>query len=134
MRGTWQGSGTWQSSGLDLSGLAGVAALIGVAAAVMTVVLEFIWYIAAFLAAVLAGLVISAVVFRRRLRAHAAMLEATRAERHAVATARPQVSQGTSAPAIVNNYGPQYHIYGTPGPGVPAVPVIQGRVITGKEE
>jgi hypothetical protein len=114
-RGTWQGSGTWQTSGgPDLRGLIPVAVVVGVVYAVAEIVLELIWYIAAFLAAVIVGVVVGAVLLRRRTRAHAAVLEASRPARLAAATARPQVT-ATPPPAIVNNYGPQIHVYGHAG-------------------
>ncbi len=116
-RGTWQGSGTWQTSGgPDLRGLIPVAVVVGVVYAVAEIVLELIWYIAAFLAAVIIGVVVGAVLLRRRTCAHAAVLEASRPARLAAATTRPQVTATVPAPtAIVNHYGPQFHIYGAKG-------------------
>ena len=123
MRGTWQGSGTWQTSGPDLSGRVGLAVLVGVAAGVMVFVLEFIWYIVAILAAAAVGLVIGGLTVRRRTREHAAMLEATRAERLEAATARRQVTQAAPPPAIEQHVHYHYHA----APGSPARIVIPGQ-------
>jgi hypothetical protein len=58
---------------------------------------------------------VSAALLRRRTRAHAAVLEASRPARLAAAMARPQVTATPPPPAIVNNYGPQIHVYGPAG-------------------
>jgi hypothetical protein len=126
-RGIWQGSGTWQTnSGPDLSGLIGVAVLVGVAAAAMAFVLEFIWYIAIFLAAVVTGAVVGAVLFRRRIRHHAAELEAGRPARLAAEAARRQVP--AAPPLVIAPVVYNLNFYGMPaderGAVIRAVKVI----------
>jgi hypothetical protein len=111
MRGTWQGSGTWQTSGPDLGGLIGVAVLVGVACAVAEIVLEFLWYIAAFAAAAIAGLVIAAVVYRRKARARWDRMEATRPARHAAILAERKAElAGKAQPPAVENHV-HYHVH-----------------------
>jgi len=114
VKGSWEGSGTWQTSGFDWASLIGVAALAGVAAAVAMFVLEFIWYIVAILALLLAGFVIGLVwVLRTRpaREAKAAQLYAARfqafreqPEPQVTATTVPQLEQH-----VVN-----FNFYGVP--------------------
>jgi hypothetical protein len=125
MRGTWQGSGTWQSSGLDVAGVVQAVAVCAGAAVVAGVVLEFIWWIAAFLGVTFAGLVLAGVAVRRRFRVHAAALDAARAERLEAAAARPQVTPPPQLPALEQHTHNHYHYHAAPE--APARIVIPGR-------
>jgi hypothetical protein len=113
VKGTWQGSGTWQTSGLDVGGLVAAAAAIAAACWAAEVVLQLLWYIVAVLGAAIVGTVLAVVAVQRRVHQHAAMLEATRPARLEAVTGRAVTTQ--APPAIVNNYGPQIHVYGDRG-------------------
>ena len=151
MRGTWTGSGTFKTSGgPDLFGLVLVAVVVGAAVAVAVAVADFvaayIWWIVGIAAVAGIGVVYFAVVYRRKLDAQAARLEATREVRHAriraaeAAERKAQVTQGTQPQAIEHHYhGPSIHIHG--GGHDEAASLIRkalsaqpGYVITSKEE
>jgi hypothetical protein len=106
---------------LDLTGLLGLAVLVGAGAAVMLFILEFIWYIVAILTMAAAGFVIGGLTVRRKIRAHAAMLEATRPARLAAATARAQVP--AAVPLAVEQHV-HYHYHAAPDS--PARIVVRG--------
>ena len=110
-RGTWQGSGTWQTSG-GSGGvmLTGAIALVAVGA-VEWIAARVFWILGA--TALFFVLAVAAVLWLMRL---GARREARHAAEHPflttretsapalTATAIPQVTQGTTPPAIVNNY------------------------------
>jgi hypothetical protein len=115
--------GTWQTSGFDFASLIGAAVLIGAAAAVMEFVLKFIWYIVAILAMVAIGFVIGLLSVRRKVREHAAELEATRPARHAALAPRREVP--AALPLAIEqhvHYETHYHA----APDSPARIVIPG--------
>jgi hypothetical protein len=121
--------------GFDFTGLLGAAALIGIACAAAEVVLELIWYIVAVAAAALAGLVVAAVVYRRKADTRAAELEATRAERHAAihAADRRAGLEETRPRAIEHHYhGPSIHIHA--GDHEEAASLIRTALTEGKPE
>jgi hypothetical protein len=104
-RGTWQGSGTWQTSGLDLGAATGPAVLVVIAAAAVTVIAQIIVWLAVITGIlVLAGAAVLVLVWRHTKRREAAYEASPQHQQLIGAKVTPQVSQGTPAPSIVNNY------------------------------
>jgi hypothetical protein len=124
--------GTWQTTGGGSGNIAPTVAIIaaavvigsGAVSAIVHAIAVVIVVIGCTIALAIVGLVAGAVMVLRQGREHGAMLEATRPERLAAATARPQVAQAV-APAIEhhthNHYGPEFHIYGAEGQDAAAV-------------
>jgi len=128
-------NGTWQTTGGSGGGSGPVLAIIaaavllgsGAAGAVVHAIEAVIVIIGCTIALAIAGLVAAIVMVNRKHGEHAAMLQATRPERHAAAAARPQIAQA-APPAIEqhihHHHGPEFHIYGQEGQDA-AAPLIR---------
>jgi hypothetical protein len=122
MRGSWEGGGTWRTSGPDFTGLIPAAVVVGVVAGVAVVVAEFILYIVAFAAVVLAGLAAAAVVYSRKSRARWDRLEATRPARHAAILGPDSVPVTEGTPPVIENHLHIHHHYAASREPLPAIP------------
>ncbi len=120
MRGVWEGSGTWRTTGLSMDWLGpalAVGAAVGAAAAVLTFLLEIIWWLVA-IAAVLIAAAGAAVFWLRWKMGRYELQLAGREERLAVQAAR---RAELAAPSPVRVMPPQapvqvvggthYHLY-----------------------
>jgi hypothetical protein len=120
MRGTWQTTDSGSGNIAPVVAIIAAAAVIGSGAvsAIVHAIAIVIVVIGCTIALAIVGLVAGAVMVLRQGREHGAILDATRPERLAAATARPQVAQA-APPAVEqhthNHYGPEFHIYGAEG-------------------
>ena len=130
MKGTWQtADGPGGRSIVPVVAIIAAAAVIGSGAvsAIVYAIAIVIVVTGCTIALAIAGLAAAVVMVHRKTLEHAAMLDATRAERLAAAV-RPQAAAAPLPAAVEqhihHHHGPEFHIYGEAGQAA-AAPLIR---------